>query len=128
MAHRNAETYRQLYEYFLKRDVEGAKELISPDVRWHEAGLAEPIRGLDALVERFSTTGNLSPDVDIHDILANDEHTIALVTARMRKASGDTVSYKAVEVMHFEDGMLTERWAFMDAVPEDVQAFFADVS
>lgn len=127
MAHRDAETYRQLYDCFLKQDIEAAKELISPDVRWYEAGAAEPITGRDALVERFSTTGGLTPDVDVHDILADDEHTVALITARMSKPDGESVTYRAVEVVHFEDGKLTERWAFMDAVPDDVQAFFADI-
>ncbi len=125
MAHRNAEIYQQAYEAFLKQDAEAAMKLMAPDVRWHEAGAAEPIEGRDAVAARFTMTGDLAADVDVHEMLASDDHVVALITAHMRKPSGEDISYRAVEVVHVEDGRISERWAFMDAVPTDVQEFFA---
>ncbi len=125
MAHGNAEILRQVYEAFLKQDMATLETLISPQVRWHEAGSAKPIEGSEALAARFATTGDLVADVDLHDIVAGDDHAVALVTAHMRRSDGNDVTYRAVEVVHIEHGQVTERWAFMDAVPEDVQEFFA---
>lgn len=127
MAHPNADVYRRMYECFTKQDIEAARELVAPDVLWHEAGSAETITGHDALLARFTAAGDLAADVDVHDVLANDDHTIALITAHMRKANGDDVTYRAVEVVHIDGGKVTERWAFMDAAPPEVQEFFADL-
>lgn len=127
MAHRNAEIYRQLYDMFLKQDVEGAKDLVADDIRWHEAGASDPVVGKDAVLQRLSIGESLTADVDVHDVVADDDHVIALITAHMRKPNGDDVTYKAVEVAHIRDGKITERWSFMDAVPDDVARFFADL-
>lgn len=126
MTHPNAELVRQAYEAFQKQDLDTLKGLVSPDVRWHEAGNPETIQGAEAVQQRFGL-GGLDADIDIHDILANDDHVVSLIRARMRKPDGDEVSYPVVEVVHVEGGMITERWAFLDAVPADVGAFFADL-
>jgi ketosteroid isomerase-like protein len=125
--HPNADILRRLYEAFLKEDVEAATELIAPDVKWHEAGSSEVITGRDAVAARLGMASAVQADVDVHDIIGGDDHTISLITARMRKPNGDEVTYPAVEVVHIADGKVTERWAFMDAAPADVQAFFADM-
>lgn len=127
MAHRNAEIYRQLYDMFLKQDIAGAKELVADDVRWHEAGAPDAVVGKDAVLQRLSLGESLTADVDVHDILADDDHVVALITAHMRKPNGDDITYRAVEVAHMRDGKVTERWSFMDAVPDDVGRFFADL-
>ncbi|MGZ4651389.1 MAG: hypothetical protein ACXV3A_12745 [Kineosporiaceae bacterium] len=71
--------------------------------------------------------GDLEGDHDIHDLLANDEHVVALMRADLRRPGAGQVAYPVVEIVHVKDGMVTERWAFMDAVPGDVDAFFADL-
>jgi ketosteroid isomerase-like protein len=127
MTHPNETLARQLFEAFDKGDVDTLKGLVSPDIRWHEAGSPEVIQGREAVQARFAMAAGLETDVELHTILADDDHVVSLVKARMRKPNGDEVSYPAVEVAHMKDGMVTERWAFMDAVPPDVQAFFADL-
>jgi hypothetical protein len=69
----------------------------------------------------------LDNDIEMHDLIASDDHVVSLLRVRLRKPNGDEVSYPAVEVAHIRDGMITERWSFMDACPEDVTAFFADL-
>lgn len=124
MAHANVEVIRQVYEAAMKKDLEAAGNLLAPGVIWHEAGGHDPIVGRDAVLERL-TAGGLEPDIDVHDIVAGDEHAVSIIRVHVRKPDGDDISYPAVEVAHIADGMVTERWAFMDAVPADVQEFFA---
>jgi ketosteroid isomerase-like protein len=58
-------------------------------------------------------TGNYTIEGKIHDVVANDDHTIALVDATATR-DGETFSYKVAEIYHIKDGKLTERWAFSD--------------
>ena len=127
MTHPNATVAVQAYEAFQKGDVDTLKALIDPDVVWHEAGNPEPIRGLEALQARFVIPSQIENDIDLHAVMADDDHVVTLVRARLRKPDGAEVSYPVVEVAHVKDGKITERWSFMDATPADVQQFFADL-
>jgi len=60
---------------------------------------------------------------EIHDIVANDEHTIALGTATATR-NGKTLAYRTAEIYHIRDGKAVERWAFSDDTAASV-AFFA---
>lgn len=127
MTHPNATVVRQTYEAFQKGDLDTLKGLVSPDVKWHEAGNPETFQGREAVLSRVGMGAAIEADVEIHDMLADDDHVVSLIRARMRKPNGDEVSYPVVEVAHVEGGMVTERWAFMDAVPADVAGFFSDL-
>ena len=62
-------------------------------------------------------------NVDVHDVLATDEHVVGLVTATVR-VGDDEFSYRTAEISHVVEGKVVERWAFSD----DTQAivdFFA---
>ena len=89
-------------------------ELLDDDVVWHEIGRDEPIRGKQALAERVSgMPEGASIKTETHDVLANDEHTIQLVTATA--TMGDqSLTYRTAEIYHMRDGKITERWAFSD--------------
>jgi ketosteroid isomerase-like protein len=124
MEHPNATLYRDLMSKMTSGDIEGIAELMAPDIRWHEAGNPEVIEGREAVRERFAGVGAIGGDVDLHDVLANDEHVVAMLRVSLRQPSGDSVDYPVVEVAHVQDGRVTERWSFMDACPEDVTRFF----
>ncbi len=95
-------------------DMTSQSDMIDDDVVWHEIGSDEPIRGKQALVERFSSMPEgASIKLDTHDILANDEHAIALVTATATMDDKELV-YRTAEIYHMKDGKITERWAFSD--------------
>lgn len=89
-------------------------DLLADDVIWHEIGSDEPIRGKQALAERY---GNMpegaSINVDTHDVVANDEHAIQLVTATATMGDQQLV-YRTAEIYHMRDGKIVERWAFSD--------------
>ena len=112
--HPNAAMVRQLLDGFNNGDMEGLAERMDDNVVWHEIGRAEPIRGKAALAARMSGgASNYTIEGKLHDVVANDDHTIALVDATATR-DGQTFSYKVAEVYHVKDGKLTERWAFSD--------------
>ena len=59
----------------------------------------------------------------VHDVVANDDHTIALGTATATR-NGKTLEYRTAEIFHIRDGKAVERWAFSDDT-EAIVAFFA---
>ena len=125
--HPNAQTYRSLLQAFQGGDVNAIGRVLAPDVVWHEAGNPQPLQGRDAVVERLGGFASAELDISesqVHDVLASDDHVVAMLQAVLRH--GDRrVSYPVVEVAHVRDGLVAERWAMMDAVPDDVAAFFA---
>jgi ketosteroid isomerase-like protein len=50
---------------------------------------------------------------ETHDVVANDDHTIQLVTATATIGDRKLV-YRTAEIYHMRDGKITERWAFSD--------------
>jgi ketosteroid isomerase-like protein len=47
--------------------------------------------------------------VEVHDILANDDHNVTLVTESATR-NGKTFSGQAVHVSHMRDGKIAEYW------------------
>ena len=104
-------------------DMMAMLDLLDDDIVWHEIGRDEPIRGKQALTERFSSMPEGSSiTAETHDVVANDEHTIQLVTATA--TMGDlSLVYRTAEIYHMRDGKITERWAFSDDT-ERINRFF----
>ena len=95
-------------------DMTSQMDMIDEEVVWHEIGSDQPLRGKQALIERFSSMPEgASITIDTHDVLANDDHAIALVTATARMGDQELV-YRTAEIHHMKDGKITERWAFSD--------------
>jgi ketosteroid isomerase-like protein len=107
-------------------DVMSQMELIDDDVVWHEIGSDEPIRGKQAVIERFSgMPEGATLTIETHDVVGNDEHTIALVTATATMGDQQLV-YRTAEIYHMRDGKVTERWAFSDDT-DRINKFFGGV-
>ena len=104
-------------------DMMAMLDLLDDDIVWHEIGRDEPIRGKQALTERFSSMPEGSSiTAETHDVVANDEHTIQLVTATATMGDQSLV-YRTAEIYHMRDGKITERWAFSDDT-ERINSFF----
>ena len=104
-------------------DMMAMLDLLDDDIVWHEIGRDEPIRGKQALTERFSSMPEGSSiTAETHDVVANDEHTIQLVTATATMGDQSLV-YRTAEIYHMRDGKITERWAFSDDT-ERINRFF----
>jgi ketosteroid isomerase-like protein len=124
--HPNAAIVRRMIDAFNTDDMEQmaqlAETLLADDIVWHEIGRSEPRRGKDELRASmgevdYQITGRL------HDIVAGDDHAIALVDATATRG-GRTLHYRVAEIYHIRDGRIAERWAFSDDTAAIV-AFFA---
>ena len=113
--HPNAAIARRTLESFNTGDMQAMSDGLDDNVVWHEIGNPNPVMGKAALAARM--TGTEAPDYEItgelHDVIANDEHTIALVKAHATRG-GKTLDYRVAEIYHMRDGKVTERWAFSD--------------
>ena len=95
-------------------DLMSGVDMLADDVVWHEIGSDHPIRGKQALMERMSgLSEGGSITTETHDIVANDEHAVQLVTATATMGDKQLV-YRTAEIFHMKDGKVTERWAFSD--------------
>jgi ketosteroid isomerase-like protein len=95
-------------------DMSKAFDNVDDDIVWHEIGRDEPIRGKQALMERFTgMPEGATISTETHDVVANDDHTIQLVTATATIGDQKLV-YRTAEIYHMRDGKITERWAFSD--------------
>jgi ketosteroid isomerase-like protein len=113
--HPNLVAARAGYEAFASGDMAALGELLADDVIWHVGGdneLTGDYLGKQAVFRLF---GRLVQEAgfrnEVHDILANDSHGVALVTTYATR-NGETMSDRAVQVFHMSDGKLTEFWTF----------------
>ncbi|MDH3471074.1 MAG: nuclear transport factor 2 family protein [Acidimicrobiia bacterium] len=122
--HANLEISRGGYEAFASGDLATVGDLFSDDIVWHSGGnniLTGDYEGKEAVLGFFGrlmqeTEGSFKND--IHDMLANDEHGVALVTASATRG-GKSFEGRVVHVFHMSDEKMTEFWSF----PEDQSLF-----
>jgi uncharacterized protein len=124
--HPHATALRQGYAAFARGDMAGVASILADDVLWHSPGhsqLAGDYTGIPAVLELFGRIAELTEGTfraDVHDILANDVHGVALVVLSGTRG-GKTVTDRQVQVAHFRDGKLAESWftgTDQDAVDE----------
>ena len=122
--HPNAAMYRGLFTAMNEGDTSAMADAMADDIRYHVIGSPDPILGKDAVLASFGGLEEAGFDfrADLHDIVANDDHTIALVEAHVTR-DGETFSYRTAEILHVKDGKVTERWAFSDDT-EAINRFF----
>ncbi len=82
--HPNAARLRRGHEAFNKGDATALREMFAEDVVWHVAGnnrLSGEHRGKEAVFAAFAKTVGVPPlifKIELHDVLAIDEHAVAL--------------------------------------------------
>ena len=123
--HPNAVMARQMADALSRGDMQTLDALLADDIVWHEIGRAEPRRGKAALRAAAPGGGGAVYQITgaLHDVVANDDHTIALIDATATRA-GKTLTYRTAEIYHIRDGKIVERWAFSDDTAA-ITAFFA---
>ena len=115
MAHPNEELVRRGYEAFGSGDMATLNELFADDIVWHAPGrgqLSGTFRGKDEVFATFQKVFELtggSFKLDIHAILADDEHAVVLARG-MGEREGKTLDDNSVQVFHIKDGKVTEQW------------------
>ena len=123
MAHPNEDLLRRGYDAFSSGDMDTLNQLFADDIKWHSPGnnqLTGDYEGKDQVFQLFGKTLELtggSFKIELHDVLANDEHAVALTKVRGER-EGRTLDQNSVQVFHIEDGKVTESWLH----PEDAAA------
>jgi ketosteroid isomerase-like protein len=120
VAQRNIEVARKGYAAFNEADIDTVMDLITDDVEWHggrQGPLAGDYKGKAAVLELFMKFGQLtegSYKAEIHDVLANEEHTVVLgVSTATRK--GQTREDRFVDVIHPDaEGKVKEFWRLFE--------------
>jgi uncharacterized protein len=115
MAHPNEEVARSATEALSKGDIEGFLALHTDDVVVHFPGrgpMAGDYRGKDGLGQMFQKQMQMldaPPEVENHDILANDDHAVILNNTKGTR-HGKTLELQQVVVLHIRDGKISEVW------------------
>src|SRR5215469_6915268 len=113
--HPNIELTRQGYDAFAKGDLAALSDLIAENATWHVLGVG-PLSGTyHGRGEIFGFFGRLAEEtggtfrLDVHDLLANDEHAVALCTLSASRGN-KSVEFPVANVSHIRDGKVTEFW------------------
>ena len=127
--HPNVELIRRLIAARLTMDAKVLQDVLGEDVVWHIPGedqWAGDIRGRDALIALWTGVaeegGSLS--FDLHDVLANDEHAVALTNVTMNRRDKGSLEMRSVWIFHCSGGKVTEGW-FFDENPAVTSAFWS---
>jgi uncharacterized protein len=113
--HPNVARLRAGYAAFAAGDFAVLTDLFDEDLVWHVGGrsqLAGEYRGRDAVFAFFGklmevTEGSFH--LDVHALLADDEHAVALVVNTASRG-GRSITGNAAHVFHVRDGKVTEYW------------------
>ena len=124
MTHPNADIAREGYAAFGRGDLDAlGGQFFAEDIRYHFPGkspLAGTYEGVAQVHELFGKLFELSGGtvrLEVHDVVANDQHAVGLVTVRAERA-GKQYEDNTVQVVHMHNGKVTESWLF----PADMYA------
>lgn len=126
--HPNAELFRRGYTAFQAGDMDTVRSLFAPDIVWNVPGhnrFSGAHKGVDNVLKLFGenfaeTNGTFK--VELHDIVANDEHAVALATV-LGERHGKKLSDRYTHIAHIKGGKVTETWIF-DERPDVVDEFW----
>jgi ketosteroid isomerase-like protein len=114
--HPNVEYARRGYAAFGSGDLATLSELIADDAVWHAQGVGPLSGDYHGRDQVFGFFGRLAEEtggtfrLDVHDILANDEHTAVLATLTASR-NGKSIEVPVVNVSHNDgNGQITEFW------------------
>jgi ketosteroid isomerase-like protein len=107
--HPNAELVRHGYNAFIAGDMEWLNAHFDDTIVWHEPGnnqFSGDFRGREEVLAHFAKQVQYAtPEFEIHDVVANDDHAVALVTITSTKQEGgETFQGKYVHVFHVSSG------------------------
>ncbi len=90
-------------------------EIFSEDVVWHLPGAA-PLsgdhRGREAVFAAMRQFEG-SVQLELHDVIGNDEHAVALLRATGRRKGKDYGAME-VDIFHISESKVTEFWSFSE--------------
>jgi ketosteroid isomerase-like protein len=118
VAHPNEVLVRGAYAAFGSGDMDTLRnQYFTEDIRWHLTGrnlLTGDYVGMAQILELFGRVFELSGGTysgEPHDVLANDELAVVLVTQRAEGA-GKRWEDNSVQVIHIRERKWTETWVY----------------
>jgi ketosteroid isomerase-like protein len=114
-AQEDAELVRRGYEAFIAGDMEWLNEHLHENVVWHVPGhnlTSGDHRGRENVLAFFARTVQIAlPEFDMHDIVASDDHVVALSKIVWRRNdNGATFEDHIGQVFHLDGGRVIEVW------------------
>ncbi len=131
MGHPNEDLVRAGYAAFGAGDIESLRETyFDPGIVWHFPGnnpFSGDFEGIDAVIgwlgRSFEASGG-TISIELHDVLANDEHAVALAHVTAQR-NGKSLDDSGVQLFHVSNGKVTEVWTYSaDQAASD--AFWSD--
>jgi ketosteroid isomerase-like protein len=123
--HPNVAIAREGMQASMEQNPEWFQNHLDDNVRWHIGGnsaAAGVIEGKDAVLQFFSGVGGGDSRLDLHDVMATDDHGVVLGVQRVSRG-GQTLESNAAVVLHLRDGKATEIWV-MTTNPYAEDEFF----
>jgi hypothetical protein len=120
MGHPNEDLVREGFAAFGRGDMDALRrDYFAEDIQWHIPGrgqLAGDYEGVGQVLELFGRAFELTGGtlrLDLHDVLANDEHAVALYTANAER-TGQRLQDRIAGVFHIRGGKITQVWLHGD--------------
>jgi uncharacterized protein len=113
--HPNGTLLRGLLEAFSAGDIRAMEASFHDDLTWHAPGtnrFSGQFRGRAVAMQRLAQMreAGISTSFDVHDVVANDEHAVALVHLHLEVADGRRYDQPQVQVAHVQVGRIVEFW------------------
>ena len=113
--HPNAQAVRRTLEAVQHGDLDAAFANMSDDIAWHVPGtnrFSGRFDGVQAVAARFRrmAEAGVTTRLEIHDVVANGEHVVALLHVHVETPGGRRYDQPQVNVMHLRDGKIAEFW------------------
>jgi ketosteroid isomerase-like protein len=114
-AQEDAALVRKGYAAFIAGDMEWLNEHLHENVVWHVPGhnlTSGDYRGRESVLSFFAKSVQIAlPEFDIHDVVASDDHVVALATVRWRRNdNNETFEGRIGQVFHLDGGQVLEVW------------------
>jgi uncharacterized protein len=113
------ERVRRAFDAFGRGDLQTVGDSFTEEAVWHGRGstkFGKDFKGKQATLANIMEYAQTFQDIkqDVHDILGNDSHVVALVTATVSR-NGKTYEDHQVFVFHVnDDGKVSEAWIASD--------------
>jgi len=114
--HPHERLVREGFEAFAQGDLDRIRAVFAEDAVYHiprEEFLGGTYRGLSQITGLFSKLMDASEgtfQVELHDVVASDEHTLA-ITIRRAEREGAMREVRDVTVFHVRGGKIVEAWS-----------------
>jgi uncharacterized protein len=125
VTHPHANLVWQGFEAYGRGDLEALEQhYFAREIKYHLPGrchLAGDYQGVDEMMRvlrQFIELSNKTIRLEVHDVLADEKHAVALFTVRAERL-GRKLENKNVHVFHIHGGKATDVWAF----PGDLYAW-----